>query len=452
MEISIILAVDNQYGIGKNNTLPWCFPRDLERFQSKTTGHVIVMGHNTFKSLPRLLPNRHHLVLTRQHLVSENSQLEYFNDWDMIITRCLELSVNKKIFFIGGKEIFEKGLTMNCKKIYLTRIEHDYNCDVHIDISSNLKQYNLVKSSRPYEEAGIKYRFETYQRSEHQEYQYLYLLKQLIYQGECRQTRNSITYSEFGKTLEFDIRHSFPLLTTKKMATKAIVEELLWFLRGQTDAKILDKKGVKIWNGNSSREALNHLGLGYYEDGDCGPVYGFQWRHFGAEYRGCRNDYIGQGIDQIGHVLYQLRHDRTSRRILFSGWNPKDISKMCLPPCHVLYQFYVDKDEYLHCQMYQRSMDVFLGAPFNIASTALLVYILAHYTGLKPGSIRMCIGDVHIYDSHIESVKQQLLRQPLEWCNLQLENMPEKLEDVEIDNIKFVNYKSHDTIRAVMIV
>lgn len=453
MEISIILAVDNQYGIGKDGTIPWYIPDDLERFRNKTNGHVMVMGYKTYQSLKRPLPNRIHLVLSSQiHQDIEEKRVFFFRDWESLLKRSLEYSLLHKIFFIGGSSIIEKGLTLHCTKIYLTRVYQSYSCDTNVSfLEPYLSNYELKKDSKRNEYIYIPYQYQTYTHKIHPEYSYLRLLNELYHHGEERMTRNGITLSQFGRRLTYDISTSFPLLTTKRVYWKAIVEELIWFLNGRTNAKELDAKGVKIWNGNSSQDVLQKLGLPY-EEGDCGSIYGFIWRHWGAEYKDCHTDYTNQGYDQIENVIHLLRHDKHSRRILFSGWDPLAIQKGVLPPCHVLYQFYVDEHDGLHCQMYQRSCDIFLGCPFNIASTALLTYLLGHYTNLKPKTITVVFGDVHIYDAHRKVVLEQLIRTPYDFCQLEFKDMPERLENVGLSNCVLNNYNSHSSLQAPMIV
>ena len=191
------------------------------------------------------------------------------------------------------------------------------------------------------------------------------------------------------------------------------------FLKRIQIPKDLEKAGVRIWQGNSTREYLDSIGLNDYAEGECGPIYGFQWRHFNAKYEGCDADYTGKGVDQLGEIIRLIREEPNSRRMFMSGWNPTQMKEMALPPCHVSYQFYV-QDGYLSCQMYQRSGDMFLGVPFNIGSTALLTYMLAHHTGLKPKKIVIVIGDAHIYEQHIDAVNTQLMREPMEFPTLKI--------------------------------
>lgn len=273
------------------------------------------------------------------------------------------------------------------------------------------------------------------------ETQYLNLLHTLLTTGERRSTRSGTVYSSFGHVLSCDISKHFPLLTTKKMYFKGIVEELAWFLRGSTDVQELRDKNVHIWDGNT--ENRNY---------DAGPVYGFQWRHFGAPYTSCKADYSGKGQDQIKRILDLIRNDPSSRRILLSAWNPQQQHEMALPPCHVSYQFYVDCENKLHCQMYQRSADVFLGLPFNIASTALLMHLIAHETDRKVGTLRMVIGDAHLYEEHAGVASKQVKRVPHEPPTLSIEREKDGLWGLKRSEIRLENYKYHGALKAKMAV
>ena len=272
------------------------------------------------------------------------------------------------------------------------------------------------------------------------EQQYLNLCN-LILSESSRSTRNGNVKSIFGHTLHFDLRDGFPLLTTKKMFLRGVIEELIWFLHGNTDVRVLQKKKVHIWDGNTEGK-----------EGDAGPIYGFQWRHFGAKYVDCETDYTGQGVDQIAKIIDLIKTNPHSRRILLSAWNPADQDRMALPPCHVSYQFYV-QDGTLSCIMYQRSSDVFLGLPFNIASTALLLTFLAHETGLKPAKMNICIGDAHIYESHIPVVKEQLARTPHGPPSLSVDFEPgHNLLNITKENVKVTGYTCHGSLKAKMVV
>jgi len=272
------------------------------------------------------------------------------------------------------------------------------------------------------------------------EAQYLALVQRVLSEGHQREGRNGIIKSLFGASLECDLADGFPLLTTKRMFWKGIVEELAWFLKGSTNVQELRDKGVHIWDGNSEDRGF-----------DAGPVYGFQWRHFGAEYSDCHADYTGQGVDQISTIVSLLKTTPTTRRMVLSGWCPVQQEQMCLPPCHVLYQFYVEGDDRVSVQMYQRSSDIFLGLPFNIASTALLLSLIAHQVGRAPGRVRLVIGDAHIYEEHFDVCQQQLERTPGPLPEITLiRTMDDNLWTFESTQVQLNGYKSAGRLSAPM--
>jgi thymidylate synthase len=309
------------------------------------------------------------------------------------------------------------------------------------------------------------------EENRHPEYAYLDVLRQVMEKGEIRSTRNGRTRSLFSLKMDFSLTGEkgepiIPLLTTKTIFWKGVVKELLWFLIGDTDAMRLSAEGVKIWDGNSSREALDAKGLTGYAVGDCGPIYGYQWRHFGAQYRGPRNTPLGEGVDQLAQCIELLKTDPLSRRIFMSAWNPVDLDKMCLPPCHVSYQFYVKgldsegvsgekKRGKLYCLMNQRSADLFLGIPFNIASVSLLTHILAFLTNLDAGGISIVMGDAHIYEDHWGVVEKQLAREPISggFPRLLINDYGQKeVEDFEKEDFIIEGYRCHPTLTGKMAV
>lgn len=285
------------------------------------------------------------------------------------------------------------------------------------------------------------------------EMQYLQLIKNIIENGDRRDDRTGVgTLSIFGAQMRFNLRDNiFPLLTTKRVFWRGVAEELLWFIRGCTDVKVLQEKGIKIWDGNSTREFLDKSGFKEREEGDLGPVYGFQWRHFGAAYKTCKDDYTGQGIDQLNEVIKRIQENPNDRRIIMSAWNPTDIPIMALPPCHCLVQFHVSNG-HLSCQMYQRSADMGLGVPFNIASYALLTCMIAHVTNLKPGDFVHTLGDAHVYSNHVEPLREQLQRLPRRFPTLKFKRQVEKIEDFTFDDFLIEDYNPHPKISMEMAV
>lgn len=280
---------------------------------------------------------------------------------------------------------------------------------------------------------------------------YLDLVKRIFREGEKRVDRTGVgTLSVFSHSFAHDLADGFPLLTTKKVHFKAIKEELLWFLSGSTDSATLTEKGVRIWDANGSRETLDALGFTERREGDLGPVYGFQWRHFGAEYAGPDASYDGKGVDQISTLIENLKAHPTSRRHILTAWNPADLHKMALPPCHIFSQFYVTNDRRLHCHLYQRSGDVGLGVPFNIASYSLLTHMIAQCCGLTPGIFHHTIGDAHIYADHVEPLKLQLQREPRNPPRLLLSPHISDISDFTADDIILQNYDPHPAIHMHM--
>ncbi|XP_021541912.1 thymidylate synthase isoform X1 [Neomonachus schauinslandi] len=284
----------------------------------------------------------------------------------------------------------------------------------------------------------------------HGELQYLGQIEHILRCGVRKDDRTGTgTLSVFGMQARYSLRDEFPLLTTKRVFWKGVLEELLWFIKGSTNAKELSSKGVKIWDANGSRDFLDSLGFSNREEGDLGPVYGFQWRHFGAEYKDKDSDYSGQGVDQLQKVIDTIKTNPDDRRIILCGWNPKDLPLMALPPCHALCQFYVVNGE-LSCQLYQRSGDMGLGVPFNIASYALLTYMIAHITGLKPGDFVHTLGDAHIYLNHIEPLKMQLQREPRPFPKLKILRKVETIDDFKAEDFQIEGYSPHPTIKMEM--
>ena len=474
---NIVVSVNNNDVIGYNNQLLIESKEDLKRFYQVTSlsknefPNVVIMGYKTWLSIPeskKPLKYRLNIVLTKNHQSSIkcSENLIVFSDLQKTFQW---LSENKtgEIFVIGGASIYEQCLREyndSLERVYLTRFDNDYPVSdftqlFPMDALQNMKCIQTFPKMTDHcyhmgVQKEIDFRFEVYSRPEisnRGEQQYLDLLSKVLDEGVLTESRNSKVLTTFGERMEFDLNDGFPLLTTKKMGYKTILRELLWFIKGSTSNAELQEKNVHIWDQNSSREFLDGRGLSY-EEGDLGPVYGFQWRHFGAKYDTCHSDYTNLGIDQLKNVIEQLKNDPTSRRIILSAWNPCDLDKMALPPCHIMCQFNVCiPKKTLNCQLYQRSGDMFLGVPFNIASYSFLTHILAKITGLTPGKFIHVLGDTHIYEDHVKAVKSQIIRVPDRFPNLTISDELTDIDSIKEEYFKITEYNSYPKITAPMI-
>lgn len=324
--------------------------------------------------------------------------------------------------------------------------------------------YELVYVSEPLESALCTYRALKYKYrldGNGGERQYLSLLQTILETGEARCDRTGHgTRSVFGRQLHIDIHTTVPLLTTKRVAWKHCIEELLWFLRGDTDAKVLQRKGVRIWDGNTSRAFLDGVGLYDYPEGVLGPGYGWQWRFFGALYDvRCADTSVVDttdinGVDQLEWVVSEIKRNPTSRRLLVSAWNPQALDATALPPCHFCFQFYVRGNRYLDCHFVMRSNDVFLGAPFNLFSYAVLTYIVAVKCNLEPGKLVYTCSDAHVYASHVEAARRQLIRtaRPLPALLVRPEVRTKDFADISVEDFDLVGYHPCPAIKAPMAV
>lgn len=290
-----------------------------------------------------------------------------------------------------------------------------------------------------------------------EERSYLDLCESIILEGELREDRTGTgTLSIFGPPqLRFSLRDNIlPLLTTKRVFYRGVLEELLWFVRGSTDSKLLSDRGIRIWDGNGSREFLDSRGLQHRREGDLGPVYGFQWRHFGAKYDTCESDYTGQGVDQLAEVIEKIQKNPYDRRIILSAWNPADMPLMALPPCHMFAQFYVSQpgtsSARLSCILYQRSCDMGLGVPFNIASYALLTRMIAHVCKIGCGDLIHTMGDAHVYVDHVDSLKVQIARTPGVFPTLRFARDIDSIDDFKYEDFILENYSPQSKIDMKM--
>lgn len=490
---TLICATDSKYGISKNSLIPWRIKEDSDFFQDVTkrtyisnTKNATIMGKTTWKVLPdsyRGLNSRINIVIsnsmTKDELDTDNkTKAESYlaKSLNEAYEMCDSLNVGK-IFICGGNAIYNEAMESNLMdEIYLTTINKDYDCDNIIEkfklINDSYAKYSshkfTVKDKNDNSDVEIMftkyYKDQSYINKNPEEQQYLDLLYHTLTKGNFRQTRNSKTWSIFGKHLEFDLSNGFPILTTKKIFMRGIVEELLFFLRGDTNTKHLSEKNVKIWDANTSTEFLKSIELDY-EEGDMGPMYGFQWRHFGVKYEGMNYDYSNKGIDQIQYCLDLLKSDPYNRRNLMTTLNIAQVKMGVLWPCHsLIIQWYVESDDNnnhkLSMSCYNRSQDFLLGYPFNLTMSGLLIHLFCNiinndetYTGPKfvPGRLIMNLGDVHIYENHSSEVIRQILREPYNFPQLNFKRKITNFEDISFEDIELVDYNCYPNFPVKMI-
>ena len=287
----------------------------------------------------------------------------------------------------------------------------------------------------------------------HDENQYINLISDILTEGSVEEGRNGTTITVIGSSMHFNLAdNTIPFMTSKKLAWKTCLKELLWFIKGDTSNERLQQQNVKIWNGNASRDFLDSRGLHHLKENDLGPVYGHQWRFFNAPYENCDTDYTGKGVDQLKYIIETLmdKENRNSRRIILSAWNPCQLNEMALPPCHILAQFNVTCGNKLSCSLYQRSGDVGLGVPFNIASYSFLTHILAKHCDLEAKEFIHFIGNAHIYDDHVDSLEEQIENEPYDPPNLIISEKKEKIEDYKFEDFIIENYNYHKPIKMKM--
>lgn len=431
--MKIILAIDPKGAIGYNNKLPWHCKEELALFRKTTWNGTLVMGKKTSLSIP---------VLKNRTLI--------------IVHNTTELSttvIPQDAWIAGGKMVYQWFLTHQVHKvneIHLSLMKNCFEADTFLEWS--LFENWLVSEYTEYSE------FYHYilRPGRNQEKQYLDILREACNQPE-RSTRNSITKSLFCRHLVFDLGLGFPLLTTKKMYWNGIVNEFLFFLNGFTDTKWLEERKCFIWKDNTSREFLDSLGMHDRSIGQMGPMYGYQWRHFNAKWDPVSGKPLEKGLDQLADVINQIKSVPCSRRHIMTTFNPVQVHEGVLYPCHsIVIQFYVDHSSKLDMYCYNRSSDLFLGLPFNIASSSLLLTVCAKLCNLEVGKLYLSLGDCHIYQEHYEAIQTQLERNrlPYNFPKLRIDNFPGSLE--EFSNLRasdFVleNYKSHSSIKGKMI-
>lgn len=437
MNYNIIVASTPSLGIGKVGTMAWKCIEELRLFRNLTMNNVLIVGRTTYQSLP-LLKDRTLFCVSRTYNTKHNNECVFVKSVEEAIRLANEQYPNKEIFVAGGGHIYNycfANLLSSLKKLYISRMDTEHSCDVFIKF--NIDDFVIEK-----EQKYTEFTHEVLRYEPKNEKGYLDLMKETK-NAKLRATRNGNVYSLFGRTLEFNLLNGFPLLTTKKMFTKGIIEELLFFVRGHTNTKFLEEQGINIWKGNTSRTFLDNLGFKDRKEGEMGPMYGYQWRNFNSA-----------NHDQLKEVVKSIRTDPNSRRHLLTDFNPLQAHLGVLYPCHsIIIQFYVE-DEFLDMSVYNRSQDLFLGTPFNIASSALFMELIARITCLKARKLVMNLGDVHIYENHLEAVETQIKRRRYAFPQLVIKKEIQEIEDIEtMSHVDFVfeNYNFHPVIKAEMI-
>ena len=499
MSINIIVAFcKKNNGIGNNNSIPWHLKSELKYFKEITTkkhenqllNNIVIMGRKTWDSLPiKPLPKRTNVILSQNMVDDKINEIENVYEDTFFIKNIQSylnditsngIIENTNIFVIGGAQIYE--IIMNLSNdtnfnhrvnIYATEIYKEFECDtffpninINNDKDKDKGKFDLTYVSEFKEENCIHYRHKIYKQNNtitedeiwvnQEEMQYIDTLSEIMDDGQENIDRTNVgTKSIFGKQYKYNLRDTFPALTTKRIFFRGIFEELMLYITGKTDNNILNEKKIHIWDGNTTRDFLDNRGLNQYPTGDMGETYGFNFRHFGANYIDCKQDYTGQGTDQLANVLHLIKNDPHSRRIIINLWNASTLNKAALPACLCMYQFYVNtqKNE-LNLQIYIRSSDFFLANNWNACTGALLIHMICNLNdiNLTPGTLTVVTGDTHIYNSHDEQVIENLKRIPRPFPKLTIKEKKNSLQEFTFDDIKLVDYTPYKNIAAPMAV
>tara|TARA_B110000971_G_scaffold62235_1_gene63603 strand:+ start:2160 stop:3602 length:1443 start_codon:yes stop_codon:yes gene_type:complete len=470
MNLNVIVAYCNKNGIGNENTIPWKLKDDLKNFKNITTNgvgkNIVIMGRNTWESIPdsfRPLMNRYNFVLSSKKEFVDSDKVDFISSSFDNMIKYIEceknLFSNSKIFIIGGemlyKYIMDKYLS-EISALYVTEIYSEIECDrVFPKIDANI--FKIKDVSKFKKENELNFRYFTYEKQTNntdfyinkEELDYKNMIKNILDTGLKRDDRTGVgTISVFAPlSMKYNLEDTFPLCTLKRGFFRAVFEELILYIRGQTDNNILKEKNIHIWDGNTTREFLDKRGLTELPEGDMGETYGFNMRHYGGKYINCKTNYEkDNGFDQLNYVINEIKHNPHSRRILINLWNPKTTQNAALPSCLHQYQFFVDTEKKtLSVQIYLRSSDVFLANNWNVCTGALFVYLLCNLTDidLKPGELTMVCGDAHIYKNHIELAEKMIERSSYPYPKLIILNKKNNIEDFMYEDIKLIGYKSH---------
>lgn len=457
MKYTIVVHCDSKNGMSRNGQTPFFHKNFFNALTSNFLNRsALIMGHNTWKWFEEKQPGRYNIVVGRnikpkKKTDEKTEEKDIFPDYttpilyDALIWACKRC---KEVFVIGGAKLIHEAsyyqfANVECKKIYIIRNESDWKCDSFFHLPEN-----FVNKYR----TQFDPRHTIYEYVQHEEFQYLNLILEIQQTGERRCDRTGVgTVSVFSRTMRFSLLDHFPLLTTKKVFWRAVVEELLWFISGSTDVQVLRDKNIHIWDNNSDRAFLDAHNFTNRKEFDLGPSYGWLWRNFGGEYLPEADRKLVGGVDQLQELIRGIKDDPFGRRHILTAWNPQSNKQLGLPPCHILSQFYVSKNTngepgYLSCSLYQRSGDIGLGIPFNIASYSLLTCMVASVCDLHPKEFIHHIGDAHIYIPHIQPLILQTDRRPFPFPTLQLNHNIVDITNFRFEHIKLKDYQSHPNI------
>lgn len=481
LQLQIVCAFDDHYGIGWRNNLPWGrHRRDMTRFVQKTEGTILLMGRKTWESIPlsaRSFPGRVAVEIVGSTPECTNPSVAH------ALRSCHQKHPGVPVSICGGEHIYREVLVHFrhlVTHLFLSCIPGEYQTDRSFPVEvfsaepylkrilDNPLSFCDVIDPDGYKTWDIRVGTRDLRPTPGPEDFYMRLLKEALRQPSVP-SRAGTTRSLFSRHFELDLQDGFPLMTHKRVFWRGLAEETLFFLKGKSQTRELEEKGVMIWSGNTSEEFLRARGLPY-EQGDMGPMYGPQWRRFGAPYpwkscTGLEGEGTDlEGTDQIERLIQGLREDPYSRRHVVTAWNPADLDKMALAPCHGTFQMHVrtgyvkgtqEKKMFLDTLVFQRSSDLVLGLPFNIASYALITHIVAQMTDYAPGKLSFILGDAHIYETHLDAIQKILERPALRWPTLEIQGLSpgdrvEKLEDLCFEDLKLKDYVPFPSIKAPM--
>jgi thymidylate synthase len=451
----------------------------MAMFKKITVGHIVIMGRKTYDSIGKALSNRVNIVISKQKVdmplveSTDDSTDGSLSTLSLTSTLTSTLSLTstslvfvpspedailycnktdhckgKKRFVIGGETIYRWFMSNNLVKDYhITNINAKYpDCDTRFEMQNAMLNSKLL-ISQPISDIAT-YNYLIVKNKEEQSV--LDLMRKIITHGAIKNDRTLVgTRSLFGWQLKFSLKNNtFPLMTTRNMFLRGIFEELMLYIRGQTNNKILEDKNITVWRGNTTREFLDSKNLQRLPVGDMGASYGFLFRHFGAEYKTCMTDYTGQGVDQLSNVINTLKTNPDDRRMIISLWDPTNLINCPLPPCLYNYQFYAS-DGKLSCMMTQRSSDLAVAGGWNIATGALLTYMIAQVCDMTPDELIWNMGDVHIYNNLVSQVHEQIDRVPSPFPKLKL-NKKDNITDYQFEDLTLLNYDPQSSIKMVM--